>query len=230
MTAIKRRSPGERLPEGSPSRFDLNSASPPFDYNTSSWRQRVPIAVLGFVGFAIAGYMGLYQWGFIPGVWDPVFGNQSEQVLRSETSLWMERWMLVPDAILGAIAYLGDAIYGLAGSTRRWQTRPWMTILFGFDVIPLGIVSVILVVAQGTVVGAWCFLCLVTAAISVVLIALAYDEVWSCLRFLHYVWTETHDPRTLWDALWGVPSPAGIRLARTFVNAMATAESPTGGR
>lgn len=205
-------SPSARRP------FDMDAASPPFDYNASSWSQRVPIAVLGFVGFSIAGYMGLYQWGLIATVWDPVFGNQSAQVLRSDTSLWMERWMLVPDAILGAIAYLGDAIYGLAGSTRRWQMRPWMTILFGIDVIPLGVVSVVLVVAQGTVVGAWCFLCLTTAAISVALIALAYDEVWSCMRFLHYVWTETKDRRTVWDVLWGKPSETGIRLARKFGN------------
>ena len=118
-------------------KFDLRAASPPFVHNTSGWRQRVPIAVLATLGFGIAGYMGFYQWGFIDGVWDPLFGSQSQRVLRSETSETMERWFLVPDAVLGAIAYLGDAIYGVAGSTRHWQMRPWMTILFGLDVILL---------------------------------------------------------------------------------------------
>jgi hypothetical protein len=31
-------------------------------------------------------------------------------------------------------------------------------ILFGIDVIPLGIVSAVLVVLQGTIVGSWCVL------------------------------------------------------------------------
>ena len=29
--------------------------------------------------------------------------------------------------------HLGDAVLGLAGSTRRWQYRPWMVILFGAE-------------------------------------------------------------------------------------------------
>ena len=200
-----------------PARFDLDAPSPPFGYNTSSWSQRIPIAVLACLGFGIAGYMGLYQWGWIDRVWDPVFGEQSERVLTSQTSEVMRRWMLVPDAVLGALAYLGDAIYGLAGSTRRWQMRPWMTILFGLDVIPLGVVSIVLVVMQGTVVGAWCFLCLVTAVISVLLIALAWDEVWACIRFLHFVWSRTRDPRLLWRVLWGGAETRSVRLAEGFV-------------
>jgi hypothetical protein len=35
----------------------------------------------------------------------------------------MRRWFRIPDAALGAIAYLGDLVFGLAGSTRRWQDR-----------------------------------------------------------------------------------------------------------
>ena len=82
----------------------LDIASPPYRYNTSSWSQRVPICALAFVGFGTATYMGLYQWGLIDSVWDPVFGEQSQKVLRSPTSLAMERWTLIPDAILGAFA------------------------------------------------------------------------------------------------------------------------------
>ncbi len=193
-------------------RLDLDAPSPPFRYNTSAWSQRVPICILAGVGFVVAAYMGLYQWGLIGSVWDPVFGNQTEKVLRSETSKAMERWMLVPDAVLGAVAYLGDAIYGLAGSTRRWQLRPWMTVLFGLDVIPLGLVSVVLVIMQGGVVGAWCFLCLVTAAISVALVFFAYDEVWACLKFLHQVWKRSPDKRLFWEVFWGKGSAEAERL------------------
>lgn len=189
-----------------------DAPSPPFRYNTSGWPQRVPIAALAMVGFATAAYMGLYQWGLIDSVWDPIFGEQSEKVLRSPTSLAMERWTLIPDAVLGAFAYLGDAVYGLAGSTRRWQLRPWMTLLFGLDVIPLGVVSIVLVFMQGAVVGYWCALCIFTALISAALVFLAYDEIWSCVKFLHFVRKEG-DSKLFWDVLWGKGSERAARIA-----------------
>lgn len=191
----------------------LEAIAPPWDYNPSAWRQRVHICILAGVAFFIAAYMALYQWRLIDSVWDPVFGDQSQRVLDSDVSETMRRWLGMPDAALGAIAYLGDVIYGLAGSTRRWQYRPWMTILFGIDVIPLGIVSSILVVLQGSVVGYWCFLCLVTAAISLVLVYWAYDEVWSCLLYLRRVWRQTRDPRLLWDVIWGKASARANEMA-----------------
>lgn len=192
--------------------LDLEAVSPPFDYNASAWVQRVRICVLASVGFTVATYMGLYQWGLIDSVWDPVFPGQSERVLRSETSLFMERFTLVPDAILGALAYLGDIVYGLAGSTRRWQLRPWMTLLFGLDIIPLGIVSAVLVVLQGTVVGYWCFLCICTAAVSLLLVYFAYDEVWACLKFLRYVWRNA-DRALFWQVFWGRGSEPAAEIA-----------------
>lgn len=135
----------------------LNVPAPPWPYNPSAWKQRVPICLLAALAFIIAAYMALYQWRLISEVWDPVFGEQSQQVLDSAVSERMRRWFRVPDAAFGALAYLGDLIFGLAGSTRRWQYRPWMVVLFGVDVIPLGIVSAILVVLQGTVVGGGVF-------------------------------------------------------------------------
>lgn len=195
-----------------PQLLDIEAKSPPFRYNASTWSQRIPLCVLASVGCVTATYMGLYQWGLIDSVWDPVFGDQTEKVLRSETSLAMERWMLVPDAILGALAYLGDAVYGLAGSTRRWQMRPWMTMLFGLDVIPLGLVSAILVFMQGAVVGYWCFLCIFTAFISLLLIYFAYDEVWACLKFLRFAWANT-ERGEFWNIFWGRGSDRAAELA-----------------
>lgn len=182
---------------------DPDIPAPPWNHNPSSWRQRIPICVLAGVAFGIASYMSLYQWRLIGGIWDPFFGEQSQEVLDSAVSERMRRWSRIPDAALGALAYLGDVIFGLAGSTRRWQYRPWLVVLFGLDVIPLGIVSAVLVVLQGTVVGSWCFLCLVTAVISLALVALAYDEVWSSLLYLHRVWRKTHSPAVLWRTFWG---------------------------
>jgi uncharacterized membrane protein len=192
---------------------DLNAAAPPWDYNPSAWRQRVPICVLAVFGALISAYMGLYQWRLIDGVWDPVFGAGTEKVLRSDLSHRMQSWIRIPDAVLGSFAYLGDAVFGLAGSTRRWQYRPWLVILFGIDVVPLGVVSAILVAMQGAVVGHWCFLCLVTAVISLILVYVAYDEVWASLKYLYRVYRKTGSRRELWNALWGKPSAAADEVA-----------------
>ncbi len=161
----------------------------------------------------VATYMALYQWRLISDVWDPIFGEQSRHVLDSAVSERMRGWFRIPDAALGALAYLGDIIFCLAGSTRRWQYRPWMVILFGIDVIPLGIVSAVLMILQGTVVGAWCFLCLVTAVISLMLVLLAYDEVWSCLLYLSRVWRKTYNWRVLWNVFWGRSSQRADEIA-----------------
>jgi uncharacterized membrane protein len=183
----------------------LNDAAPPWDYNPSSWKQRIAICLLAAVAFGISVYMALYQWRIIETVWDPVFGGDSAKVLDSDVSSRMRRWFLIPDAAMGAIAYLGDIIFGLAGSTRRWQYRPWMVMIFGLDVIPLGIVSAVLVFLQGAVVGAWCFLCLITAVISLLLVFLAYDEVWSSVVYLGRVWRRRQHWNDVWDAFWGRP-------------------------
>jgi uncharacterized membrane protein len=192
---------------------DLDVNAPPWKRNPSAWRERIPICLLAGVAFLIASYMALYQWRLVGSVWDPVFGEQTRHVLDSEVSENMRRWFRIPDAALGALAYLGDLIFGLAGSTRRWQYRPWLVLLFGLDVIPLGIVSAVLVVIQGTVVGSWCFLCLVTAVISLLLVALAYDEVWSSLLYLRRVWRRTRKPRVVWDAFLGRASSAADEVA-----------------
>jgi uncharacterized membrane protein len=192
---------------------DLNVAAPPWRHNPSAWSHRIPICVLAGVAFFISSYMALYQWRLIEDVWDPVFAEQTRNVLDSDVSEQMRRWFLIPDAALGAFAYLGDLLFCLAGSTRRWQYRPWMVLLFGLDVIPLGIVSAILVVLQGTVVGAWCFLCLVTALISLILVALSYDEVWSSLLYLGRVWRGSHSLRVLWGVFWGRASETADAVA-----------------
>lgn len=191
---------------------DLDACAPPFERNPSAWSQRVPIALLAAVGFLISGYMALFQWDLVDNVYDPVFGEGSREVLSSDLSKKMHHYMRIPDASLGAFAYLGDAVFGLAGSTRRWQYRPWLVLIFGFDVIPLGVVSVLLVIAQGAVVGSWCFLCLVTAVISIVLIVLAYDEVWASIKYLVRVRRKA-GTRQMWAAFAGRPSKLAEEVA-----------------
>lgn len=157
----------------------------------------------------IALYLGLYQWRIISTIWDPIFGNSSMKVLDSDVSHDITRIIRIPDAMLGVFAYLSDAVFALAGSERRWQDRPWLVILFGIDVIPLGMVSITLVLLQGFAVKYWCFLCLITATISVTLIFLAYNEViTSCIYLLEI--KKRSNWRTTWWALWGYPNQHAV--------------------
>ncbi len=197
----------------------VNAIPHPWKYNPSKWSQRLRIVFIASIATLIAIYMGLYQWGLIDYVWDPVFKDQTMKVLDSDVSHEITALIRIPDAILGALAYLGDIIFALAGSTRRWYDRPWLVILFGIDVIPLGVVSAILVFMQGTVVGSWCFLCLVTAVISLILISLAYDEVWSSCIFLHRIWKRSKNFSLLWHTFWGRPSPLAHEIASEMAQA-----------
>ena len=201
------------MPQLWDSAVDMEAAAPPFDRNPSSWSQRWPIAALAGVATLISTYMGLFQWDLIPSAWDPIFGDGTETVLKSDESHRMERFLFVPDAVFGAWGYLSEAILGLVGSTRRWQFRPWLVILFGIDVIPLGLVSAVLVVVQGFSIGSWCFLCLVTAGISFTLIFFAYDEVWASLKYLWRVWKHHRSWGLLWRTFCGIPSEEAHRLA-----------------
>jgi uncharacterized membrane protein len=197
---------------------DLDRRVPPYSHNPSAWSQRIPICVLAFVAAAISTHLSLYQWGLIESTWDPVFGNGTNEVLKSDTAMRMYGILGIHDAALGVLAYLGDAILGFAGSTRRWQYRPWLVILFGIDVIPLGIVSVVLVLIQAFVVGEWCFLCLVTAAISLILVYWAWDEVRASLMYLKIVWQQNRNKRLMWDAFWGNRSEPLDRAAETLLS------------
>lgn len=192
---------------------DMEACPPEFDYNPSSWRQRAPICLLAGIGALIAAWMSLYQFGLIGGVWDPVFGEGTQRVLDSDVAQRMDAWLRVPDAAFGAWGYLSEAVLGLVGGTRRWQHRPWMVLLFGIDVIPLGGVSGVLVAMQGFVVGHWCSPCLVTALISFVLVYLAYDEVWASIKYLWRVWKHYRDWGLLWRTFWGRASEEAERVA-----------------
>ena len=117
---------------------DQPDAPPGWSNNPSSWAQRLPIVGLAMVGFAVASSLALYQWRIVPSVWEPFFGEGSRVVLNSGVS----RVLPIPDAALGALSYLLDAITGAVGGTRRWRSMPWIVVLFGLAVGPLGVVSV----------------------------------------------------------------------------------------
>ncbi len=168
-----------------------------WDQNPSTWGQRLPIVALALGGFGIAAYLALFQLGILPTVWEPFFGNGSHRILNSPVS----RLLPVPDAALGAAGYLLDAVTGAIGGTERWKRMPWLVVIFGIAVGPLGAVSVFLVILQPVLYSAWCTLCLVTAVISVLMIGPAMDEV---LASLQHVKRRIGDGSSPWTAFWGL--------------------------
>lgn len=180
---------------------------PGWSYNPSSWSQRLPIVGAALAGFAIATYLALFQFNVIATVWEPFFGNGSRKVLTSKLS----HVLPIPDAALGAFGYLVDAVSGAIGGTKRWKTMPWIVIVFGVAVGPLGLVSIALVMSQPLVVGAWCTLCLATALISVLMIGPAMDEM---LASLQYVKRESLRGRSAWRVFWGMKETSGTPQAR----------------
>jgi hypothetical protein len=153
---------------------------PGWSYNPSDWFQRGPIIAMAFVGFFLSRYLAAYQLGHIPYPWDPFFGDGTRRVLESEVS----RAWPISDAGLGAVSYMLEALSGFMGGRNRWRTMPWMVLMFGVLVVPLGIVSIVLVILQPVAVGAWCTLCLITAAAMLIMISPAIDEVVAMSQFL----------------------------------------------
>ena len=165
-------------------------------YNPSSWPQRAPMIALAFMGFFLSRYMAAYQLGYIQEVWDPIFVNGTRRVLDSEVS----QAFPVSDAGLGAVMYLIEALSGLMGDRRRWRTMPWMVAIFGIAVVPLGIVSITLIIFQPLMVGAWCTPCLVSAAAMLLMIPFALDEVVAMFQFVQRQHQESGVSR--WHAFW----------------------------
>lgn len=176
------------------------TAIPPgWNYNPASWPQRLPIVALAILGFLIATYLTLYQLRIFPTVWEPFFGGGSVKILNSGVS----KMLPIPDAALGALGYLADAVFGLVGSTRRWRTMPWVVVVFGLAVGPLGFISILLVVLQPVLFDAWCTLCLASAFISVIMIGPTMDEMLASLQYLKRVKKSGY---SLWKGFWGFKS------------------------
>lgn len=185
-----------------------NEHKPPmWSYNPSAWSQRLPIIALATVGVFIAGYLASFQLELVDSVWDPFFGQGTEKVLASDMSHTLSKYMLMPDALLGMFAYLLDVVTGAIGGRERWRTMPWIVIVFGFAVGPLGVVSIGLVMSQPIIVGHWCTLCLASAFVSLLMIGPALDEL---LASLQYVKHEMVQGRSGWRAFWGLDREAGV--------------------
>ena len=188
------------LAPGMPMAAGMNMDADPdvpqgWSYNPSSWSQRAPIIALALLGFFLSRQMASFELGHIKSFADPVFGGGTESVLTSTVS----RAFPIADAGLGAVAYMIEFLMGFMGDKRRWRTMPWMVTFFGILVIPLGIVSITLIILQPLAVGAWCTPCLVAALAMIIMIALTLDEVVAMVQFLVQA---RREGQPLWRIFW----------------------------
>lgn len=160
---------------------------PGWDQSPSSWFQRVPIIALAVVGFLISRHMTAYQLGHIDAVWEPFFSgspgngkNGTEEIITSSVS---EAWP-VPDAGVGALTYMLEILTGIVGSSRRWRTMPWLVLIFGIMIVPLGVVSITFIIIQPIIIGTWCTVCLIAALMMLLQIPYAVDELIATGQFL----------------------------------------------
>lgn len=177
-----------------PPAFDIGPQIPPgWSYNPSSWQQRVPIVFFGTLGWFVARYLCAFQLHYIDEVW-PV-GSGTEKVITSMVA----QQFPVADAGLGALAYSLEALMGAKGGVRRWHTMPWLVVTFALLVVPLGFVSVVLVMLQPVVVGAWCLLCLLIAGCMLIMLSLTVDEM---ICVCQYISSERKKGRRFWNILF----------------------------
>lgn len=178
-------------------------------YNPSSWIQRAPTIALATTCWFISRYLAAFQLGYIDTVWDPFFENGTFQVITSKIS----QSLPVSDAGLGALAYSIEALMGCKGNARRWYSMPWIVIGFGILVVPLGLISMLLIILQPVAVDNWCFLCLVTAACMLVMIAFTIDEVVAVLQFLY---KQKKRGKSVWTIFWKGALPAdGVAIEKS---------------
>ncbi|WP_416336546.1 vitamin K epoxide reductase family protein [Dechloromonas sp. A34] len=187
--------PSSATPGVSPVARLVGPDTPPgWDYSPSSWNQRIPIIALALVGLLISRYLAAFQLGHIDAAWDPFFGDGSEVIITSAVS---EAWP-VSDAGLGGAAYVLEIITGVIGDKRRWRTMPWLVLLFGVMIVPLGGVSIVFIIIQPIVIGTWCTLCLLAAVAMLLQIPYSFDEILATLQFLR---ERRRQGKSLWHVI-----------------------------
>ena len=162
-------------------------APPGWSYNPSAWTQRLPIILLALIGLQVSRYLAAYQLGHVDGVWEPFFQgapadprNGTEEIITSYVS---QAWP-VSDAAVGGYTYVLEILTGIVGSRARWRTMPWLVILFGLMIAPLGITSIFFIIIQPILLGTWSTLALIAAAAMLIQIPYSLDELLATLQFL----------------------------------------------
>jgi len=191
-----------------------NSSPTGWSYNPSGWEHRIPTVALAMLCWFFSRYMAAFQLGYIHHIWDPFFNEGTLHVITSDIS----KSFPVSDAGLGSVCYTLEFLLGWQGSSQRWYQMPWLVFAFAFLVIPVGIVSITLIILQPVAVGAWCSWCLATASCMLLMIILTAGELAGAAQFLAEV---RQRKESVWLAFWkgGIPKrdPTAKPMKRFFL-------------
>jgi hypothetical protein len=129
------------------------------------------LVLVAVAGSCVSGYLAAFELGWVSSVWDPIFGSGSERVLSSGIATLLP----VPDALLGAAAYVVDAALAslLAVGVARAQLVSGALAVIS---VVGAVIGIALAISQPLLVGTFCTLCLVSTLISIVLAAGAVAE------------------------------------------------------
>jgi uncharacterized membrane protein len=174
---------------------EINPIPRGWSYNPSAYLQRFPVIILACLCWFLARYLSAFQLGFIDTIWEPFFGQGTVQVITSNIS----QSFPMPNTGVGAFVYTLVFLLACHGSSQRWRSAPWLVLLFGLLVIPLGLISILLIILQPISVDAWCTVCLLTAIGMLLMIMLTLDEVAASLQLLR---TAKRAGNSFWHLLW----------------------------
>lgn len=166
-----------------------------WSYNPSAWNHRIPTVALAFLCWFFARYMAAFQLGYIQHIWDPFFGDGTLHVITSKIS----KDFPLSDAGMGALCYTLEALLGWQGDEERWHKMPWLVLIFGILVVPVGIASITLIILQPVAVGAWCGWCLMTAACMLLMVVFTGGELVAVIQYLHRSYLSK---KNIWRLFW----------------------------
>lgn len=142
--------------------------------------RRLALAGLAAVGVADSLYMLAYHVGLIDSLVCPFFGESCNIVGRSPHA----KHFGVPNAAVGALGYAGVATLALWGGDAPPARRPWPPLGVGAITTGAAAASVFLTWEQPAKVHAWCFWCLLSAALNADMLPRALAEAAPAWRAL----------------------------------------------
>jgi uncharacterized membrane protein len=194
---------------------DEGEETPPgWSFNPSSRGPRSVTVFLALIAWFLARYLASYQLGYVHEIKDPFFGDGTVTVISSS----LAKGFPISDAGLGAFGYSLEFLLGLIGSAKRWKTMPWVSILFGMMVIPAGMMSLLLIVLQPLIVGAFCGICLFIAVCMLIMILLTIPEMAATVQVLLKAKKNGHFWSVFWKGDLSNPLAPSKPLARNLTS------------
>jgi uncharacterized membrane protein len=121
---------------------------------------RMVVALLALLGIFVSGYLALYKLGYLGALQCGATGG-CEVVQASDYSMLLG----LPVALWGTGAYVTIFVLALLGLQPRWAGERWLALfLVGFSAFGVAF-SAYLTYLSGSVIGAFCQWCLVSAAL-----------------------------------------------------------------